>query len=165
MEVAMLNSEQIKNYKFLFWLTVGWWLVCLIFSQGNILNLSVTDCRSGVCNVTEKSWFGFGSTQNYVTFAQTEAPNLHERETSGRLPCYRFSLDTDNVSQHSGNPSANFVSLPVDFYWQKSATKYQNQLSAEQDFSSFKFNLSLLFFLNVWILALLAAGLVIWRKI
>ena len=161
----MPDSAQIKNYKSLFWLTVGWWLVCLIFSQGNILNLSVTDCRSGVCNVTEKSWFGFGSTQNYVIFPQNEAQNLHLRETSGRLPCYRFSLNSEDISEHSGNAAADFVSLPVDFYWQKSATEYQNQLSAEQDFSSFKFNLSLLFFLNVWILALLAAGLVIWRKI
>lgn len=161
----MPDSAQIKNYKSLFWLTVGWWLVCLIFSQGSIFNLSATECRSGVCNVTEKSWFVFGSTQNYVTFAQTEAQNLHLHETSGRLPSFRFSLNTEDILKHSDNTTADFVSLPVDFYWQKSATKYQNQLSAEQDFSSFKFNLSLLFFLNVWILALLAAGLVIWRKI
>ena len=161
----MLNTTQRQNYKFILFVTFGWWLFCLLFSGGRICDISYTDCNTQTCNLTQKSWFGFGSVKNYVTFARTATSKLNLRETSGRLPAYRFSLDADEITERSDNTPTNFVSLPIDFYWQKSAAEYRNQLLSEQDFRSVKFNLTFLYFLNVWILALLAAGIIIWRKI
>lgn len=161
----MLDTAQIKNLKFMFFVTICWWLFCSVFSRGDIYNLTYSNCSNGTCHVVEKSWFGFGKTQKYVTFSQKDALQLNMRETSGRLPHYVLFLPQDIVLESSDGTSANFVSLPVEFYWKKSAVKFHNQLLTGQDFNFSKLNLNLIYFLNIWISALFLSSLVIIFKI
>ena len=160
----MLTAAQIKDFKFLLWLTVGWWLTCLLFSNGSILHISYTDCTDNICNITEKSWFGFGTEKDAVSFTKDAKSALNIHETSGRLPHYEFYLSKDAVTSCHNCKLANYVSLPIQFYWKNSADRYYQRLTAAQDLHTLKFNLSFLYFLNVWMTALLLSGIIIWRK-
>lgn len=165
-----MTDVQAKKFKWLFVLSVLWWVVYAVFSFDEGFNVSYTKCHGGVCTITEKTWFGFGKEKNKIVFAQNKVGGITMRKNNGKIPHYYFFLNKESVSK-CVNPfplyceNANNIGLPVDFYRLSSAENYIEQISFMSDFEEKDMGVLFNNIAAIWLLSVLFAGLMIVLKI
>lgn len=165
-----MTDGQAKNFKWLFVLSVLWWVVYAVFSFDEGFNASYTKCHDGICTITEKTWFGFGREKSKIVFAQNKAGGIMVRKNDGEIPHYYFFLKKESVSECVNSyplycETANNIGLPVDFYRLSSAENYIEQISFMSDFEEKDMNVLFNYIAVIWLFSVMFAGLLILLKI
>lgn len=165
-----MTDGQIKKFKGLLVICILWWVVYAVFSFGEGFNASYTSCHDGVCTITQKTWFGWGSEKSKIVFEQNKVSKIQMNESNGRFPHYYFVLNKESISECVNIyplycENAVHIGLPVEFYRRSSAENYLEQISIMSDFEEKDMNVLFNNMAFIWLISLLVAGLLIIFKI